>query len=193
MDRGFGTPGGDTNQWFLVRNFEKKNMRSFSSFFFGENWTLRTSCKNDFPMVRGEQNNLRSLFFFSWFSRPSKNHENTLFRASLEPQGPRDPPCVKERNIFFRIALTRALYDQMAPQLCPLFVPAKKLRSFSSFFRGFVGSLWGHSGIIFRWLGTSILIRFAEIQKVILGKISSAGLKTVILGKINQDCWAPER
>ena len=62
----------------------------------------------------------------------NKNHENTTFRASLKPQGPRDRACGKERKILFRIALTRALYDQMAPQLCPFYVPGK-LRSFSSF------------------------------------------------------------
>ena len=38
---------------------------------------------------------------------------------------------MQERQILFRIALTRALYDQMAPQLCPFYVPGK-LRSFSS-------------------------------------------------------------
>merc|ERR1712183_156548 len=71
--------------------------------------------------------------FFSRICDPSKNHEKTCFRASLKPQGPRDPPCVKERKILFRIALTRALYDQMAPQLCPFYVPGK-LRSFLFFF-----------------------------------------------------------
>ena len=52
-------------------------------------------------------------------------HENRTFRASLEPWGPRDPPYVQERQILFRIALTRALYDQTAPQLCPFYVPEK--------------------------------------------------------------------
>ena len=55
----------------------------------------------------------------------SENHENRTFRASLEPWGPRDPPYVQERQILFRIALTRALYDQTAPQLCPFYVPEK--------------------------------------------------------------------
>ena len=59
-----------------------------------------------------------------------KKHENRTFRASLEPWGPRDPPYVQERQILFRIALTRALYDQTAPQLCPFYVPEKL--SFSS-------------------------------------------------------------
>ena len=54
----------------------------------------------------------------------------TTFRAFLETKGPRDPPWMQERQILFRIALTRALYDQMAPQLCPFYVPGKL--SFSS-------------------------------------------------------------
>ncbi len=29
-----------------------------------------------------------------------EHHERALLRASLEPQGPRDPPCVKERKIL---------------------------------------------------------------------------------------------
>ena len=57
------------------------------------------------------------------FNDPSDNHENTTSRTLLEPEGPRDLPCVKERDILFRIALTRALYDQMAPQLCHFYVP----------------------------------------------------------------------
>ena len=54
---------------------------------------------------------------------PPENHEKTTFRAFLETKGPRDPPWVQERQILFRIALTRALYDQMAPQLCLFYVP----------------------------------------------------------------------
>ena len=60
----------------------------------------------------------------------SKKHENQTVRASLEPQAPRDPPWMQERQILFRIALTKALYDQTAPQLCPFYVPGKL--SFSS-------------------------------------------------------------
>ena len=54
-----------------------------------------------------------------------EKHENRTFRTSLEPWGPRDPPYVQERQILFRIALTRALYDQTAPQLCQFYVPEK--------------------------------------------------------------------
>ena len=62
---------------------------------------------------------------FCLLEGPTK-HENRTFRASLEPWGHRDPPYVQERQILFRIALTRALYDQMAsePQLCPFYVPS---------------------------------------------------------------------
>ena len=56
---------------------------------------------------------------------PPENHEKTTFRAFLETKGPRDPPWVQERQILFRIALTRALYDQMAPQLCQFYVPGQ--------------------------------------------------------------------
>ena len=54
---------------------------------------------------------------------PSTTHEKTCLQASLKPQGPRDRACGKEREIRCRIALTRALYDQMAPQLYPFYVP----------------------------------------------------------------------
>ena len=54
---------------------------------------------------------------------PPENHEKTTFRAFLETKGPRDPPWMQERQILFRIALTRALYDQTAPQLCLFYIP----------------------------------------------------------------------
>ena len=73
-------------------------------------------CKNDSSMVRAH-------FFFLFENCLSTNDEKTFLWASLEPQGPRDPPCVKERTLLFRIALRRVLYDQMAPQLCPFYVP----------------------------------------------------------------------
>ena len=61
--------------------------------------------------------------FHVFFIFYNKKHENRTFRASLEPWGPRDPPWMQERQILFRIALTRALYDQTAPQLCLFYVP----------------------------------------------------------------------
>ena len=56
---------------------------------------------------------------------PLENHENTFFRAVLETKGPRDHPWVQERKILFRIALTRALYDHMAPQLSQFYIPGQ--------------------------------------------------------------------
>ena len=81
-----------------------------------------------------------------------------FFRASLQPQGPREPPCVKERTILFRVALTRALYEQMAPQLCPFHVPET---TGSEVFTGF----------------NCVVIDFSAcFVKVILGKIKFAGI-----------------
>ena len=51
---------------------------------------------------------------------------------------------MKERQILPRIALTRALYDQMAPQLCPFYVPGKL--SFSSLVFIFIFSAFLMSG-----------------------------------------------
>ena len=44
--------------------------------------------------------------------------ENRSCFSSLEETSPWDPAHVKERQIWRPIASTRALYDQMAPQLC---------------------------------------------------------------------------
>ena len=99
------------------------NFRSFSSFFC-ECWALLESFKHDFPMVRAK---IKSQKFqvFVLKNDPLENHENTTFRTFLEPWGPRDRPWIQERKILFRIALTRALYDQTAPQLCPFYGPGK--------------------------------------------------------------------
>ena len=98
-------------------------------------------------------------FHIFFKKRVRQNHENQTFRVSLKPQGPRDRACGKEREILCRIALTRALYDQMAPQLCHFYVPGK-LRSFSSSFclrfSPFVESL----EITDRIKGTSQLVLF---------------------------------
>ena len=48
---------------------------------------------------------------------------------------------MQERQILFRIALTRALYVQMAPQLCPFYVPGK-LSCSSLFFGGILAPWW---------------------------------------------------
>ena len=91
------------------------HLRSLSSFFLM--WALLKSFKHDFSMVMAKTN-LRSCSSFSFENDPPGNHENTTFRTFLEPWGPRDRPWVQERKTLFRIALTTALYDQMAPQLC---------------------------------------------------------------------------
>ena len=66
------------------------------------------------------------------FKNKLKKNENQTFRASLKPQGPRDRACVKERKILFRIALTRALCDQMAPVI-PI-LRSRKTQKFLKFF-----------------------------------------------------------
>ena len=91
-----------------------KEFQMFLIFCFADGWPLLKSPTNDYPMVR-------AVFLFQKFSslricEPSNNPEKLFFWATLEPQGPRDPPCVKARKILFRIALTRGLRDQMAPQ-----------------------------------------------------------------------------
>ena len=47
-----------------------------------------------------------------------------------------------EREILFRIALTRALYDQMAPQLSPFYVPEQKLVFFVDFGGQYGAEIW---------------------------------------------------
>ena len=48
-----------------------------------------------------------------------------LFGHPLNPRPLGPPPWMQERQILFRIALTRALYDRMAPQLCLFYVPGQ--------------------------------------------------------------------
>ena len=101
---------------------------AYQVMFLFDIWALLKSFKSDVLMVRAKK--LRSVSsFFVFENDPPGNHENMTFRAFLETKGPRYPPWVQERQILFRIALTRALDEQMAPQLCPLYVPGK-LRSF---------------------------------------------------------------
>ena len=70
------------------------------------------------PSPSPNKQNLRSFSSYFFETCTPGNHEKTTFRAFLETKGPRDLPCVQERQILFRIALTRALYDQIASQLC---------------------------------------------------------------------------
>ena len=73
------------------------------------------------------------IFFCICFQ---KKHENTTFPASLEPQGPRDLPSMKERKISYKMHGSRAPYDQMAPQLCQFYVPGQPSK------RQFVKKTW---------------------------------------------------
>ena len=56
---------------------------------------------------------------------PEQNHEHRTFRESLESQGPRDLPSMKERKNPYKMHGSRAPYDQMAPQLCQFYVPGQ--------------------------------------------------------------------
>ena len=69
------------------------------------------------------------ILIFSIFVRPDKNQKNdaetaTCYR-SLEENSPWDHAQIKERPIWRSIARSRALYDQMAPQLCLFYISAK--------------------------------------------------------------------
>ena len=69
------------------------------------------------------------MFIFSIFVPPDKNQQKyaetaTCFR-SLGENSPEDPAQVKERPTWRSIAKSRALYDQMAPQLCLFYISAK--------------------------------------------------------------------
>ena len=55
------------------------------------------------------------LFFSRIFDRPEK-HENPPWTTPPENLSPWDHAQMIEREILFRIALTRALYDQIRPQ-----------------------------------------------------------------------------
>ena len=68
-------------------------------------------------MVRAKIKSQKFLKFIFVVAPPRKIMKNKTFGAFLETKGPRDLPCAQERQILFRIALRRALYDQMAPQL----------------------------------------------------------------------------
>merc|ERR1739841_200426 len=64
--------------------------------------------------------------FHIFFKKQIKtNHENQTFRASLQSQGPRDLPSMKERKFSYKMHGSRAPYDQMAPQLCQFYVPGQ--------------------------------------------------------------------
>ena len=89
---------------------------------FGPSW-------NHLEMIvrwSGHKKNLRSFssFVFVKCPPPRKSWKNDFSGISWN-QGPSGPPWMQERQILFRIALTRALYDRMAPQLCLFYVPGQ--------------------------------------------------------------------
>ena len=70
-----------------------------------------------------------TFLFCPTFVRPSKNQKNdaetaTCYR-SLQENSPWDHAQIKERPTWRSIARSRALYDQMAPQLCLFYISAK--------------------------------------------------------------------
>ena len=113
MDRGSGTPVTPENQDFRAENTQGPERRPRPIIWYHFQPQIPTSNHFRQPF---------SCFFVKGFF---KKHETQSFWASLEPWGPRDPRYVQERQILFRIALTRALYDHTAPQLCPFYVPEK--------------------------------------------------------------------
>ena len=58
---------------------------------------------------------LTSEFFFHRFLTPPEKHENLPWTTTPESLCPWDHAQMIERKILFRIALTRALYDQIRP------------------------------------------------------------------------------
>ena len=64
---------------------------------------------------------------FVAFSTPQKSHGNRRFPLPLQIKDSWDHAQMIEREILFRIALTRALYDQIRPSFCkntfPILIP----------------------------------------------------------------------
>ena len=90
-----------------------KILRSFN-YFFADFWHLLKSCKNQSPMVRAFFFE-KFLKFFSRIVDPFEKHENPPPPHPLGNPDPWDHAQMIERKILCRIALTRALYDQIRP------------------------------------------------------------------------------
>ena len=119
---GLGLRDPQEDQTSMMSGPKIEKIWEVSQVIFGGNVALEKSSKNNFPVVWVINfRSLSSFFFEKWLP---ENHENTTFQTFLEPWGPRDRPWIQERKILFRIALTRALYDQMAPQLCRFYISA---------------------------------------------------------------------
>ena len=147
MDQGFGTPWvqqsmisgpefSKKNIWEVSQVFfgEKIALMKSSKISFSDGrrrnsqtilecfveiWALLKSFKNPFPMVRAKtkSQNCLKFFFFEKCPPSRKSWKQTTFRAFLATKGPRDTPWVQERQILFRIALTRALSVRLNPTL----------------------------------------------------------------------------
>ena len=87
----------------------------FKLVFFVKFWHLLKSCKKHFPMVRGDLFFEKLKLFFSRIVDTINKHENPPRTTPPEIQDPWDHAQMIERKILCRIALTRALYDQIRP------------------------------------------------------------------------------
>ena len=71
---------------------------------------------------------LRHFNFFDFRparQKPKNDAETATFSPSLEENSPWNPAQIKERPTWRSIAGSRALDDQMAPQLCLFYISAK--------------------------------------------------------------------
>ena len=66
-------------------------------------------------MVRGDFFFEKFKLFFLRIFDPPKKHENPPWTTPPENLSPWDHAQMIERKILFRMALTRALYDQLRP------------------------------------------------------------------------------
>ena len=132
MQLDWGTLGnGFSGRSFM---FQGKHLDVRVPSFFPHLWEIRP--ENPFPEVpqsscifwdgRGP---FSRRFIFSIFLRPSKKQKNdartATFHPSLEENSPWDHAQIKERPTWRSIARSRALYDQMAPQLCLFYISVK--------------------------------------------------------------------
>ena len=86
-----------------------ENPRIFSGFFRRSFCTYRELRKPKSDHVHP------GFSYFFPFLTPQKSHENPSFPLPLQNPFPWDHAQMIERKILFRIALTRALYDQIRP------------------------------------------------------------------------------
>ena len=113
MDRKFETPQEVEHQWFPVRKLEK-NLRSLN-YFFRELLASLKIMQKSFSDGQGNVFFEKFLKFFSRIFDPLEKHENPPPPHPLENPDPWDHAQMIERKILCRIALTRALYDQIRP------------------------------------------------------------------------------